>query len=103
MKLAETAPMGGKILTRPFLFLSLLVLIAVVLVVFRFIYGVRAGRAVNFVSPGMEKFVCYVVWSIAFSVMDFDIAYFYWLGVVVMGGIVLHDAKRMLLDPVPAS
>lgn len=70
--------------------------------VFRFIYGLRAGRAVNFVSPGMEKFVCYVVWSIAFAVMSYDIEYFYWLGVVAMAIIVAHDAKRMLLDPVPS-
>ena len=45
MKLAETTPMGGKLLTRPFLFLSLLVLIAVVLLGFRFVYGL--GEATN--------------------------------------------------------
>ena len=45
MKLAETAPMGGKILTRPFVFLSLLVLIAVGLLLFRFVYGL--GEATN--------------------------------------------------------
>ncbi len=45
MKLPETAPMGGKILTKPFLFLSLLVLISVVLLLFRFIYGL--GEATN--------------------------------------------------------
>jgi Ni/Fe-hydrogenase subunit HybB-like protein len=37
--------MGGDILTRPFLFLSLLVLIAVALLGFRFIYGL--GEATN--------------------------------------------------------
>jgi Ni/Fe-hydrogenase subunit HybB-like protein len=37
--------MGGKILTRPFLFLSLLVLIAVALVLFRLVYGL--GEATN--------------------------------------------------------
>jgi Ni/Fe-hydrogenase subunit HybB-like protein len=45
MKLPETVPMGGKILTKPFLFLSLLVLISVVLLLFRFIYGL--GEATN--------------------------------------------------------
>ncbi len=45
MKLSKTTPMGGNILTRPFLFLSLLVLIAVVLLGFRFIYGL--GEATN--------------------------------------------------------
>jgi Ni/Fe-hydrogenase subunit HybB-like protein len=37
--------MGGKILTRPFVFLSLLLLIALVLLVFRFVYGL--GEATN--------------------------------------------------------
>ncbi|MCJ7815930.1 MAG: hypothetical protein MUP31_07760, partial [Xanthomonadales bacterium] len=45
MKLSTTAPMGGKILTRPFLFLSLLVLIAVALILFRLVYGL--GEATN--------------------------------------------------------
>ena len=47
MKLAKTEPMGGKILTRPFVFLSLLVLIAVVLLVFRFVYGLGAATNLN--------------------------------------------------------
>lgn len=47
MKLAETAPMGGKILTRPFVFLSLLVLIALVLVAFRFVYGLGTVTNMN--------------------------------------------------------
>lgn len=47
MKLADTAPMGGKILTRPFVFLSLLVLIAMVLLGFRFIYGLGAVTNLN--------------------------------------------------------
>ena len=47
MKLAETAPMGGKILTRPFLFLSLLVAIAAVLLVIRFVYGLGATTNLN--------------------------------------------------------
>jgi len=45
MKVSKTTPMGGDILTRPFLFLSLLVVIAVALLGFRFIYGL--GEATN--------------------------------------------------------
>jgi Ni/Fe-hydrogenase subunit HybB-like protein len=45
MKISKTSPMGGKILTRPFLFLSLLVLIAMALLAFRFVYGL--GEATN--------------------------------------------------------
>lgn len=47
MKLAHTAPMGGRLLTRPFLFLSFLVLIAVALLLFRFIYGLGAATNLN--------------------------------------------------------
>ena len=47
MKLAKTAPMGGNILSRPFLFLSLLVLIALALLVFRFVYGLGASTNLN--------------------------------------------------------
>jgi Ni/Fe-hydrogenase subunit HybB-like protein len=47
MKLAKTAPMGGKVLTRPFVFLSLLVLIALVLLGFRFLYGLGAATNLN--------------------------------------------------------
>lgn len=45
MKLAKTAPMGGKIWTRPFVFLSLLALMAIGLIIFRLIYGL--GEATN--------------------------------------------------------
>src|SRR5210317_1353133 len=45
MKISKTTPMGGNILTRPFLFLSLLVLIALVLLAFRFVYGL--GEVTN--------------------------------------------------------
>lgn len=47
MKISETAPMGGKLLTRPFVFLSLLVVIALGLLVFRFIYGLGAATNLN--------------------------------------------------------
>jgi len=42
-----TEPMGGNILTRPYVFLSLLVLIAVGLLVFRFVYGLGAATNLN--------------------------------------------------------
>jgi len=47
MKLAKTAPMGGNILTRPFVFLSLLALIAGALLLFRFYYGLGPATNLN--------------------------------------------------------
>lgn len=45
MKTAETAPMGGRLLTRPYLFLLVLVLVALALLAYRFVYGL--GEATN--------------------------------------------------------
>jgi len=45
MKISKTAPMGGDIVTRPFLFFSLLALIAVALLGVRFAYGL--GEVTN--------------------------------------------------------
>jgi Ni/Fe-hydrogenase subunit HybB-like protein len=47
MKLAKTEPMGGRILTRPFIFLSILVLIAIALLLYRFVYGLGAATNLN--------------------------------------------------------
>ena len=47
MKLSKTTPMGGKILTKPFVFLSLLVLIAGALLLYRFFYGLGAATNLN--------------------------------------------------------
>jgi len=47
MKLAKTEPMGGRLLTRPFIFLSILVLIAIALLLYRFVYGLGAATNLN--------------------------------------------------------
>jgi len=47
MKLAKTEPMGGRILTRPFVVLSILVLIAIGLILFRAGYGLGAVTNLN--------------------------------------------------------
>ena len=47
MKISKTAPMGGVIVTRPFLFFALLVLIAIVLLGVRFVYGLGAVTNLN--------------------------------------------------------
>ncbi|MDT8319232.1 MAG: Ni/Fe-hydrogenase cytochrome b subunit [Xanthomonadales bacterium] len=45
--MSKTEPLGGKILTRPFLFLSLLALIAAVLLLVRFVYGLGVVTNLN--------------------------------------------------------
>jgi phosphatidylglycerophosphate synthase len=67
----------------------------------RFIYIRRAGRAVNYKSYAMERIVAYTGYLIGFATSGMEVAYFYWAFVPLMIVIVLHDARRMLLDPLP--
>jgi phosphatidylglycerophosphate synthase len=65
-------------------------------------YARRAGRTVNYRSYAMERLVAYAAFLVAFGCADFQVALFYWGFVAFMAVVVLHDSKRMLLDPVPA-
>lgn len=67
----------------------------------RFAYGVRAKRPTNYKSYAMERVVAYTAYLTGFAVADYQVAYFYWAFVPIMGVVVLHDARRMLLDPIP--
>lgn len=67
----------------------------------RFVYIKRAGRAVNYKSYAMERIVAYTGYLIGFATGGMEVKFFYWAFVPIMLVIVLHDAKRMLVDPVP--
>jgi phosphatidylglycerophosphate synthase len=68
----------------------------------RFVYLRRAGRTVNYKSYAMERVVAYAGYLIGFATSGMEVNFFYWALVPVMLVIVVHDAKRMLVDPVPA-
>jgi phosphatidylglycerophosphate synthase len=68
----------------------------------RFVYIRRAGRTVNYKSYAMERIVAYTGYLIGFATGRMEVGFFYWAFVPVMIVIVLHDAKRMLIDPIPA-
>jgi phosphatidylglycerophosphate synthase len=68
----------------------------------RFVYIRRAGRPINYKSYAMERIVAYTGYLIGFATAGMEVRYFYWAFVPVMIVIVVHDAKRMLVDPVPA-
>ena len=76
--------------------------IGVINAAFRAVYARRAGRAVNYRSYAMERLVAYTVYLVGFGVADFEAEYFSWVTFVTMVIVVLHDTKRMLVDPVPA-
>jgi len=67
----------------------------------RFVYARRAGRALNYKSYAMERVVAYTGYLVGFATSGMEVRYFYWLFVPILAITVLHDAKRMLLDPVP--
>jgi phosphatidylglycerophosphate synthase len=68
----------------------------------RFVYIRRAGRAVNYKSYAMERIVGYTGYLIGFATSGMEVAFFYWAFVPLMLVVVVHDARRMLIDPVPA-
>jgi phosphatidylglycerophosphate synthase len=67
----------------------------------RGVYIRRAGRAINYKSYAMERIVAYTGYLIGFATSQMQVQYFYWAFVPVMLVIVVHDAKRMLVDPIP--
>ena len=70
--------------------------------VMRMVYAKRAGRATNYKSYAMERLVGYTGYLIGFATGNFEVSFFYWAFVPIVTVIVLHDAKRMLVDPVPS-
>ena len=67
----------------------------------RGVYVRRAGRPVNYKSYAMERIVAYTGYLIGFATADFEVRFYYWVFVPLMTVIVIHDAKRMLMDPIP--
>ena len=78
-----------------------ILVIGVVNAVFRAIYIKRAGRTTNYRSYAMERMVAYTAYLIGFGVAGFEAVYFTWVTFLVMAVILVHDTKRMLVDPIP--
>lgn len=69
----------------------------------RFIYGKRAGRVVNYKSYAMERIVGYTGYLVGFATSGMEVEFYYWAFVPLQLVIILHDAKRMLIDAVPGA
>jgi phosphatidylglycerophosphate synthase len=67
----------------------------------RFLYARRAGRTTNYKSYAMERLVAYTGYLIGFATGGLEVNFFYWAFVPLVTAIVVHDAKRMLVDPIP--
>lgn len=68
--------------------------------VMRVLYGKRLGRAANYKSYAMERVVAYTAYLIGFATGAMEVSFYFWLFVPVMAIVLVHDAKRMLVDPV---
>jgi phosphatidylglycerophosphate synthase len=67
----------------------------------RAVYLKRAGRPVNYKSHAMERIVAYTAYLIGFATGDFDVNFLFWAFPPIFAITVIHDAKRMLVDPIP--
>lgn len=70
--------------------------------VMRAIYAKRAGRATNYRSFAMERLVGFSAYLTGVGANRFEVDFFYYGCAGLMVVVVIHDAKRMLIDPVPA-
>ncbi|HWM87175.1 MAG TPA: CDP-alcohol phosphatidyltransferase family protein [Kofleriaceae bacterium] len=70
--------------------------------VFRAIYVKRLGRASNYRSYAMERVVALAAYLSGFGASGYEPDYYAWVCLILMAGVLAHDAKRMLVDPVPA-
>jgi phosphatidylglycerophosphate synthase len=67
----------------------------------RFVYLRRANRPVNYKSYAMERIVAYTGYLIGFATGGMEVTFYYWMFPPLMTIIIAHDAKRMLVDPIP--
>jgi len=85
----------------PVLPVVLVIMLGLANVLMRFAYARRANRAVNYKSYAMERIVAYTGYLVGFATANMEVEYFYWAFVPLMAVILIHDAKRMLVDPIP--
>lgn len=69
--------------------------------VLRSMYAKRAGRAVNYKSHAMERVVGFVAFMVGWATGGMEVSFFYWTFVPLFALVVIHDARRMLVDHVP--
>lgn len=69
----------------------------------RLAYAKRIGRTTNYRSWAMERTVAFTVYLVGFGTMHIEQVFFSWACFGLMAVILVHDLKRMLIDPVPAA
>ncbi len=69
----------------------------------RILYAKRVGRAINYKSYAMERVVGLFAFVIGFATARIEVDYYYWGFLPIFLVVVLHDARRMLLSPIPGA
>jgi phosphatidylglycerophosphate synthase len=70
---------------------------------FRAIYARRAGRATHYRSFAMERVVAFAASPGGYGIARLEPVFYSYAILAVMAVVVLHDSKRMLIDPVPSA
>jgi phosphatidylglycerophosphate synthase len=78
-----------------------IVTLGVLNAIFRMVYSRRVGRTINYRSIAMERFTGNLAFLIGLAIVDYEVWYYFPVCSAIMAVIVIHDAKRMLVDPVP--
>ncbi len=86
----------------PWIPVVIIVFLGVANTLMRAVYVKRAGRPVNYKSHAMERIVAYTAYLIGFATGGFDVNFTFWVFPPIFALTVLHDTKRMLVDPIPA-
>ncbi|MCG8417506.1 MAG: CDP-alcohol phosphatidyltransferase family protein [Proteobacteria bacterium] len=68
----------------------------------RAIYVRRAGRATNYHSFAMERLVGFAAFLAGTGCNKYEVKYFFYSCASLMVIVLIHDAKRMLIDPIPS-
>lgn len=80
---------------------AIILALGAVNMVMRGLYAKRAGRTTNYQSHAMERLVAFAAYLGAFGTNRYQTDYFFWTFTALMAVVMIHDTKRMLIDPVP--
>jgi phosphatidylglycerophosphate synthase len=86
----------------PWIPIVIIVGLGIVNSVARVLYAKRIGRATNYRSWAMERIVGYLAYLVGFGTAGISPVFYGWAGAGLMVFVLIHDLKRMLIDPVPA-
>ena len=97
-----SVPVIGRIIVTAIAIMAIIIAIGLVNLAMRVAYAKRLGRTANYRSFAMERLVGFAAFLAPLAVVGWSVSYYFWSYAVINVVVVLHDAKRMLIDPVPS-